>query len=131
MSVDYTALASKAQELVTAFGRTVTLVRFNETPDDPTKPWLGSTGSETTLEVPAIQLLPNQVRVFGLSALGEAGKLDGLISISELVYVIFQGENDLRQYTIVRDDGVDYHIEATQALKPANTTLLGYIGVRR
>ena len=129
MAIDYNKLAVLAERLVTEAGRTVTLVRVSETPADVAAPWNGVTGVETTLVVPAVQLLPNSVRVFGLSALGEAGKLDGLVSVSELVYIIFAGENDLKQYTLVRD-GQDYGIMATQSLKPANTTLLGFIGVR-
>jgi len=132
MSVDYGKLAEKARKLITDNGRTITLVRQNETPIDATKPWNGSVASpETTVVVPAMQLLPNAVRVFGLSALGDASKLDGLISVSEYVYVLFQGEVDLHQFTFVRDGGIDFNIEATQALKPANVTLLGFIGVRR
>lgn len=132
MAINYTKLAAKAQKLITDAGRSITLVRKNETPVDPAKPWNGSIVSpETTLVVPAVQLLPNAVRVFGLSALGDASKLDGLLSVSEYVYILFQGEADLHQFTFVRDGGIDFNIEATQALKPANTTLLGFIGVRR
>ena len=132
MAVNYEKLSLKARKLITDNGRTITLVRQNETPIDMTKPWNGSLAApETTLEVPAMQLLPNAVRVFGLSALGDASKLDGLLSVSEYVYVLFQGEVNLHQFTFVRDGGIDFNIEATQALKPANTTLLGFIGVRR
>lgn len=131
MAVDYDKMALVAERLVTENGRTISLIRQGETPTDTAKPWNGSSGVETVVDVPGIQLLPNAVRVFGLSALGDAGKLDGLISISELVYVIFQGEEDLKQFTFVRDGGVDYQIEATQALKPANKTLLGFVVVRR
>lgn len=134
MAIDYTKLALKAQKLVTDAGRTITLVRPNETPADLTQPWNGPPAAqvgETTLDVPGVQLLPNAVRIFGLSALGDAKEFQGLITYSEFVYVIFQGEIDIATYTLVRDGGVDYQIEATQALKPANTTLLGFIGVRR
>lgn len=132
MAINYVKLAAKAQKLITDGGRTITLVRQNETPIDAAKPWNGSIPApETTLNVPAMQLLPNAVRVFGLSALGDASKLDGLLSVSEYVYILFQGEIDLHQFTFVRDGGIDFNIEATQALKPANTTLLGFIGVRR
>lgn len=128
---DYVKLAAKAQQLVTKSGRTISLVRPSEVAADQNQPWNGPTASETTLEVPGIQLLPNAVRIFGLSALGDAKEFRGLVTFAELVYIVFQGEEDLGQYTLVRDGGIDYQIEATQALKPANTTLLGFIGVRR
>ena len=134
MAIDYAKLAAKAQALVTQSGRTLTLVKPATAPDDPTQPWNGPTDpavGEVTLDVPGIQLLPNAVRIFGLAALGDANEFRGLVTYSELVYIVFQGEEDLEDYTIVRDGGVDFQIEATQALKPADTTLLGYIGVRR
>ncbi len=132
MAIDYAKLAAKAQQLVTQSGRTVTLIRKNETAVDPSKPWNGSfSAPETGLIVPAIQLLPNAVRIFGLAALGDASRLDGLISLSEYVYIVFAGESDLHQYTQVLDEGVYFNIEATQSLRPAEITLLGYIGVRR
>ena len=132
--INYEKLALKAQKLVTDAGRTVTLVKPSVTPGDPSQPWNGPndpTVGEVTFEVPGVQLLPNAVRIFGLAALGDANEFRGLITYSELVYIIFQGEEELEEYTIVRDGGVDFQIEATQALKPANTTLLGFIGVRR
>lgn len=129
---DYVKLAAKAKTLVTQSGRTITLVKVNETPADPSRPWNGpAPAGEVTVNVPGIQLLPNAVRIFGLSALGDANEFQGLVTYSELVYVVFAGEEDLSEFTYVRDGGVDYQIEATQELKPADVTLLGYIGVRR
>jgi len=132
MSINYIKLAATAQKLVIQNGRSITLIRNNETPIDPARPWNGSEPTpDTELIVPAVQLMPNAVRVFGLSALGDASILDGLISLSEYVYVVFAGENDLHQYSRVLDEGVYYSIQATQSLRPATTTLVGYIGVRR
>lgn len=140
MAVDYTKMAALAKRLITENGRTVQLVRPNETATDPAKPWLGSVaGTPTLVSVPAVQLLPNQVRIFGLSALGLAGTLEGtpneaakgLVQLSELVYIVYPEGNDLRVFTHVRDGGVDYTIEATQELRPGNAIVLGFIGVRR
>ncbi|MAD98777.1 MAG: hypothetical protein Unbinned200contig1000_15 [Prokaryotic dsDNA virus sp.] len=131
MAIDYAKLAATAQRLITDAGRTITLVRPTESPADPTQPWNGPSGGETTLDVPGVQLLPNSVRIFGLSALGDANEFRGLVTYSELVYVVFPGENDLSQFTFVRDNGIDFQIEATQELKPKDVTLVGYIGVRR
>lgn len=138
---DYDKLAKKAEKLVTNAGRTVTLVKPVKTLTNPSQPWNGpaapNPGSgnpdddEIKLPVPGVQLLPNSVRIFGLLALGDANKFEGLVTYSELVYIIFAGEENLESYTFVRDDGIDYAINATQQLKPANTTLLGFVGVRR
>lgn len=137
MTFDYERQRRIAERLIRRSGRTVTLIRPSEQKENENRPWKGPRvppdpdGEPFRFPVPGVQLLPNQVRTFGLSALGEAGKLDDLIQVSELVYIIFQGEVDLRQFTFVEDDGVNFHINTTQALKPAHVTLLGYIGVRR
>lgn len=135
MAIDYEKIAKKAQKLVTDSGRMITLVRPSQVKADPNKPWNGPSTTpdpnETLLVVPGIQVLPNAVRIFDLSALGDATMMNGLINVNELVYVVFQGENNLEDYTFVRDGGIDFQIQATQALKPANKTLLGFIGVRR
>lgn len=132
MAIDYNKMSAIAKKLITESGRTILLIKPPNIKTDPNKPWLGSSSSsETAISVPAIQVLPNAVRIFGLSALGDASELRELLSNVELVYVIYQQEINLHQFTFVRDFGVDYHIVATQALKPANTTLLGFIGVRR
>jgi len=141
MAIDYTKLALTAQRLITDAGRTVTLVKPVKTLTDMVKPWNGSpapdasTGDadddEIRLQVPGVQVLPSAVRIFGLAALGDATEFRGLVTFSELIYIVFAGEEDLSTYTLVRDGGVDYQIEATQELKPGNKTLLGYIGVRR
>ena len=139
MAIDYTKTAALAQRLITENGRTIHLVKPSEVPIDPSKPWLGSTSSESLLTVPAVMALPNQVRIFGLSGLGLSGTLEGLpfeatkglVQLSELVYIIYQGDNDIREYTHVRDGGVDHTIIATQELKPGNKIILGFLGVRR
>lgn len=129
---DYERLRRKSKEMITRFGRKVTLVRPTQTPTDSQRPWKGPqpSGAETTLKIPGLQLLPNQVRIFNLSALGEASTLKGAILKSEYVYIVFQDQEDIRGYTFVEDGGERFHIEATQVLKPADTILLGYIGVR-
>lgn len=133
MKFDYSRPLAVAKRQIDRFGRQIELVRPTEVKADPDRPWRGISGSETPfiLPVQAVQATPNQVRIFDLSALGESGKLEGLVQISEIIYIVFQGENDLRQFTFVRDDGIDYVIQATQALKPGDTTLLGFLGVRR
>lgn len=133
MAINYTKMAAKAQKLITDSGKTITLVETTRVPEDTDKPWNGPDPNEdpNLLLIPGVQIVPNAVRIFDLSALGTAHEFQGLITYSEIIYVVFQGENDLHDYTFVRDGGVDRQILATQTLKPANTTLLGFIGVRR
>jgi hypothetical protein len=130
MAIDYDKLALKAKGLITKLGRQITLEK-TAAPADANRPWNGVSGTPDTLIVPALQLLPNAVRIFQLSALGDATDLQGPLTVCERVYITFLGENSVDEYSWVNDGGVKYVIGPTQTLKPQNVTLLTYIGVRR
>lgn len=129
--VDYVRLAATAQRLVEANGRLITFIRNNETPDDPDKPWEGSTGVDTTLELSGVFVPPNTVRQFGLTALGQGTEFKDLISFSEEIAIVFPETSDLRQFTHVLDDAVRWGITGIQVLKPGNTQVLAFVGMRR
>lgn len=129
--VDYTKLAATATRLITKNGRLVTFVRPTETPVDTDKPWDGPEAGETLLELPVVAVPPNTVRQFGLTALGEGTEFQDLIAFSEQVLICNPEDNDLRQFTFVREGAVEWGIIGLQVLKPANTRLLAFVGVRR
>lgn len=129
MAIDYVKLAATAKRLITESGRTITLLKPVD-PDPVAREWNNPAQYEELI-VPAVQVMPNQVRVFGLSALGDATRLDGLFTVSEKVYILFAGEAILDDFTALVDEGVEQAIEATQTLKPATVTLLGFVGTRR
>lgn len=128
---DYASLVTTVDELLTEFGREITLIKLSETPNDTAKPWNGPISDNETVTFKCAQLLPNQVRIFGLSALGESTELTNMINHSDIVYVGYGGQINVGDYTYVEDGGVQYLINATQELKPADTVLLNYIGVNR
>jgi hypothetical protein len=129
---DYAPIAAKVDAALIKYGREITLTKYSETPADATKPWNGRDPSgDTTLTVNALQLLPNAVRIFGLSALGESSRLEGMLNVLDYVYIAYIGTAEISDFTYVTDGGVDYIIEATQELKPEDVNLLAYIGVRR
>jgi hypothetical protein len=132
--VDYVKLAGIAERLVNKSGRAVTLVRNPTTMADPMKPWKGPDfvdGEEITLDVKAVFVTPNQVRIFGLSALGDSTQFVDMVAVSEQIMILFPGENDIKQFQTVRDGTVNWNITAIQILKPADTTLLAFMGTRR
>lgn len=100
---DYTRLAATAARLIKNNGRSITFVKLDETPADPTEPWNGPASSDTTLALNGVFVPPNTVRQFGLSALGEGTEFRDLVTFSEQVIITAQGENDLREYTKVID----------------------------
>lgn len=131
--VDYVKLAIVAERLVRENGRLVTFVRKSPIQLDPAKPWKGSDPleDEVTLQLSAVFVPPNTVRQFGLSALGEGSEFRDLIAFSEQIAIVFPGNNDLRQYPTIRDNGVNWNMIGLQLLQPAQTKLLAFVGTRR
>ena len=130
--VNYARLATTAARLVKNNGRSITFVKISEVPADEDKPWNGpEEDTEETLLLDGVFVPPNTVRQFGLTALGEGTELEDLVSFSEQVIITVQGENDLRDYTSVIDRGERWGIVGLQVLRPGDTTLLAFVGVRR
>lgn len=129
--VDYVKLAATAQRLVSKSGRIVEFVRSAGIPIDPAKPWNGSTDNEEIVSLSAVFVTPNQVRIFGLSALGDAVGFQDMLAVSEQLLILFPGENDLRRYQTIRDGSVNWNVTAYQFLKPGDVNLLAFAGVRR
>lgn len=129
--VDYVKLAATAERLVRQSGRLITFVKKDRTPADPLKPWNGSIDGEDLLDLSGVFVTPNQVRIFGLSALGDAVGFQDMVAFSEQLIITFPGENNLREYQTIRDGSVNWNVTAYQFLKPADVTLLAFIGVRR
>lgn len=132
--VDYVKLAGVAERLIRESGRAVTLVRNPTLQVDSLKPWKGPdlvNGTETTLAVDAVFVTPNQVRIFGLSALGDATQFVDMVAVSEQIMILFPGENNIKQFQTVRDGTINWNITGIQILKPGDTTLLAFVGTRR
>ena len=124
---DYDRLAATAARLVKNSGRSVTFVKLNETPSDPAQPWKGpASGGETTLALNGVFVPPGSVR-----ALGEGTEFEDLVARSEQIVITAQGENDLREFTEVVDQSIRWGITGLQVLRPGNTTLLAFVGLRR
>lgn len=129
--VDYVSLAATSKRLVEANGRLITFIRDNETPDDPAKPWEGSTGADTTVILSGVFVPPNTVRQFGLTALGQGTDYQELITKSEQIVITYPETEDIREFTHILDDSVRWGIIGIQVLKPGATQLLAFVGVRR
>ena len=129
--VDYVKLAATAERLVRENGRPISFVRKAGGPIDPSRPWKGSVDSEDILELNGVFVTPNQVRIFGLSALGEGTEFIDMVSFSEQIIITCPGENDLRLYQTVRDGTINWNVVAYQVLRPANLNLLAFVGTRR
>lgn len=131
--VDYVRLQRTAERLITKNGRMITFLRPSRIPGDPAKPWNGPdrTGEMDELSLRAVFAPPNTVRQFGLTALGEGSDITDLFSFVQQIAIVFPGEHDLRQYTIIRDQGIDWNMIAFQLLQPADLKMVAFIGTRR
>lgn len=131
--VDYVRLAATAKRLIDKNGRQISFVKLNETPENSSRPWNGpdEDGADTLLALRGVFVPPNTVRQFGLTALGEGTEFQDLIAFSQQIIITAQGENDLREYTSVIDRSDRWGIIGLQVLRPADVTLLAFVGVRR
>lgn len=128
---DYASLKADVDLLMTEFGRSVTLRQLPRTPADSAQPWRGpadpGTPVDTTLD--AVFVPPNTVRQFGLTALGEGTEILDMLNFSEQIAIIAQ-DVDIRPNDQLIDSTV-WAVQAYQVLRPGDTYMLGFVGVRR
>lgn len=131
--VDYVRLAAVSKRLIEANGRKLIMIRPNEVAGDINKPWNGpmDTAKQTTVTISGVFVPPNTVRQFGLTALGTGTEFEDLIAYSEQVAIVYPEDHDLKQFTFMRDSGIDWNIIGLQVLRPGDIQLLAFIGVRR
>lgn len=130
--VDYNRLSQTAERLIRNNGRSISFIKLNETPQNSNRPWKGpGAGGETKVAMNGVFVPPNTVRQFGLTALGEGTEFKDLITFSQQIIIVAQGNNDLREFTSVEDANVRWGIIGIQVLRPGDVALLGFVGVRR
>jgi hypothetical protein len=130
MAFDYAPLAATALELVTEFGKTITLRRLDATPPDPDMPWRGpvdprATPAET-LSVPAVFVEPSSQQYLGVNAV----MLDWLKRAQQIA--IIASTSDLSAFSeLVDTDSSVWRVVGVSTLNPGGTRLLHYVGVAR
>lgn len=129
---DYTPNIATAQRLIAKFGRPVILRNEDQTPVDEERPWGPDLDTgDLSLSTFGVFVPPNQVRIFGLSALGDATEFRDMVTFSEQIMICSPGEVDAKSFDIVIDAGVHWRINGIQILKPGTQTVLCYFGIRR
>ena len=121
------AIEDTVQRLINKNGRNIILIK-NEIVSDPGKPWKGSSSTEVTQTIKAVNINPSS-----LTKLGQSTQIDNLVKLDiDFIYLFFPSNNlDICSYTNVRDNGVLYAIEDIQILEPGTKKYLGYIGVKK
>jgi len=133
MALDYIEIANIALTAVQEAGRSVTFRRLSRTVDDPAKPWRGAASPRATVDASvtatAVVVSPGQ----GV-ALGLATEDSELVKRSQEIMIVALGAtstDDLTTFDEVLDGTVLWKIQKVDKLKPANTTLLYFVGVSR
>lgn len=134
MAKDYTANIATAQRLITKFGRSITLVQFNDTETDSSKPWDGVNPTDpratpdSTLVLDAVFIFPTGLLNLGLSTLQANlfARAEQIAIIAPGAAVATEGFNE-----IIDTDSTRWTIMETQTLKPGSDVVLGYLGLKR
>lgn len=125
--MDYVALAQTALELIKANGRQVTFRQLVDTPADSNKPWRGAadpTAGGTTEAAWCVAVPPSSANQLGMSTTD-----NDLVKRSEQILIVAPGLNDLADFEEVIDGTVTYRITGVETLRPADVTLLYFVGV--
>jgi hypothetical protein len=132
--LDYEELAQTAKELVDEAGRSVTIIRFNQTPADSGKPWHGPTSPRGTPDATAT-VIGCFVPLSTGSSLGLDSLDIDLMKRTTEVCLVAPGTTsppfDLTTANEIVDGGINKKVSFVRRLKPADTTLLYFIGIER
>lgn len=131
---DYAGLLVDVKALVQEFGRQVTLVRYDRTPANAAEPWEGATEPRNgdLATVWAVSVPPSSLNELGIDTTLD-DNVSGLTRASEIL-ICEPGEDDpdaLDTYHEVRDGDDTFAIVYASKLKPADTTMLYFLGVKR
>jgi hypothetical protein len=129
--MDYVELAALAKSLIDEAGRSITVIRFKQTANEPAKPWKGP-GDPTAVPDASATVRAVFVGASGGPSLGiSAQHKDLLARCKEVCLVDPLASFDLSTANVIVDGGVHSKIEFVDVLKPADTVVLYIIGVSR
>lgn len=131
--MDYAAKLAKVKERIRANGKQIILSRLGEESADANKPWLSATDPRNQWQYPRTIIYAVNVPISSASSLGIRAEAVELYKDTQSVFISEPGEDtpeDFDQYQIVTDGSQEFKITFIEKLKPADLTLLYYIGVR-
>jgi hypothetical protein len=129
MAFDYAELATTAQELVTEFGKGVTLRRLNATPPDPQTPWLPPAdprAGATTLAVMGVFAEPSSLQNLG----GPNAQLVDWVKRASQIAIIAHPD-DISTFSELVDGSEVWRVVGCSTLNPGGTRLLHFLGLSR
>jgi len=127
--VDYAALATIAETLIEANGRSVTVNKLGVTPGDAGKPWRGQSAPVQATVTGAAVFVTMSDAEFGLLV----QNTDNVMRAEEVA--LFAANNDesnaLEEFDQIVDGSATWKILRTQLLRPGSTRLLYMFEVAR
>jgi hypothetical protein len=128
-----TTIANLAKSLIEQSGRNVTFVKLSSSVDDSAKPWRGTT---TVRSAPSASTdaYATFVPPSGAAELGLSTQDVEWVKRSEQICLVALGADstvDLATYDELLDGSQRWKITGIETLKPANTILLYFVGVKR
>lgn len=130
---DYTKNLATVQRILTKFGLHLTYIKFDEDSQDVAKPW-GLTAGGRVAPDETVSMLSVNVPFSGTSSnLGLSAEKIDLINACDLQLIAAppSGNQNVLDMNVVTYDGADYSIKLIDRLKPADVTLLYFIGASR
>ena len=130
--MDYAAKLAKVKAKIRAKGRQITLSTLDHESADTNKPWLSTTNPRSQWKTNRIQIYVVNIPMAAANSLGIRSDAVELYKDTQSVYIAEPGDltpEDFDQYQLVTDDEKEFKISFIEKLKPADTTLLYYIGV--
>lgn len=131
--MDYAAKLAKVKEKIRAKGRQITLSNIDPDSAITNKPWLAATNPRDPLNTDSTTIYAVNIPMSAAStSLGIRSEAVELYKDTQSVYIAEPGEDtpeNFDQYQLVTDGGQEFKISFIEKLKPADTTLLYYIGV--
>ena len=138
---DFARAAATAKRLIEANGRAVTLFKVNRTPDDPAKPWRGTSSAPATidggLEIASVKVafVPASGSGFGKTLADRAESLDvqfqqvGLLATDSLPSGVTFA--DVEAADSLRDGADVWKITVREHLRPASQSILFLLGLSK
>lgn len=130
--MDYAAKLAKVKEKIRAKGRQITLSSIDSGSADTNNPWQATTNPRDPLNTDSTAIYAINVPMSSASSLGIRAEAVELYKDTQSVFIAEPGEDtpeDFDQYQLVTDGSREFKITFIEQLKPADLTLLYYIGV--
>ena len=126
MAFDYSEVRAVAKELIDEFGRSVSITNQSSTPADSSAPWAAQTSTVTAVSGKAAFVSTSDLGIT-TDDIDDVKRTDQVA----LFAAADDGSNDLEDFDILVDGGVNWRIVHTEVLKPGGTRLLYMFVVRK